>query len=56
MNGDIISVHSVGCLCGKTPYFMPINRWNTGFAYCELEIKTGNYTFYNLKIINGKIY
>jgi predicted phosphodiesterase len=56
MSGDIISVHSVGCLCGKTPYFMPINRWNTGFAYCELDIKTGNYTFYNLKIINGKIY
>jgi len=35
---------------------MPINKWNTGFAYCELDIKTGNYTFYNLKIINGKIY
>ena len=56
MYGDVFSVHSVGCLCGKTPYYMPINKWNTGFAYCELEIKTGNYTFYNLKIINGKIY
>ena len=55
MYGDVFSVHSVGCLCGKTPYYMPINKWNTGFAYCELEIKTGNYTFYNLKIINGKI-
>jgi len=56
MYGDVFSVHSVGCLCGKTPYYMPINKWNTGFAYCELDIKTGNYTFYNLKIINGKIY
>ena len=56
MYGDVFSVHSVGCLCGKTPYYMPINKWNTGFAYCELEIKTGNYTFYNPKIINGKIY
>ena len=56
MYGDVFSVHSVGCLCGKTPYYMPINKWNTGFAYCELEIKSGNYTFYNLKIINGKIY
>jgi predicted phosphodiesterase len=56
MYGNVFSVHSIGCLCGKNPYFMPINKWNTGFAYCELEIKTGNYTFYNLKIINGKIY
>jgi predicted phosphodiesterase len=56
MYGNVFSVHSVGCLCGKNPYFMPINKWNTGFAYCELEIKSGNYTFYNLKIINGKIY
>ena len=56
MYGDVFSVHSVGCLCGKTPYYMPINKWNTGFAYCELDIKSGNYTFYNLKIINGKIY
>jgi predicted phosphodiesterase len=56
MYGNVFSVHSIGCLCGKNPYFMPINKWNTGFAYCELDIKTGNYTFYNLKIINGKIY
>jgi predicted phosphodiesterase len=56
MSGDIISVHSVGCLCGKTPYFMPINRWNSGFGYCELDIKTGDYIFHNKQIINGKVF
>ena len=56
MSGNIISVHSVGCLCGKTPYYMPINRWNTGFGYCELDIKTGDYVFHNKQIINGKVF
>ena len=56
MSGNIISVHSVGCLCGKTPYYMPINRWNTGFGYCELDIKTGDYIFHNKQIINGKVF
>ena len=56
MYDNVFSVHSIGCLCGKNPYFMPINKWNTGFAYCELEIKTGNYTFFNHKIIGDKIY
>lgn len=56
MNGDIIAVNSVGCLCDLNPIYMPINRHNLGFAYVELDIKTGNYNLENLKIIKGKIY
>lgn len=56
MNGDIIAVNSVGCLCDLNPLYMPINRHNLGFAYCELDIKTGEYHLDNLKIIKGKIY
>lgn len=55
MGGNIISVKSVGSLCGLNPMFMPINKWNHGFAYCELG-KDGDYMLENLKIVKGKIY
>lgn len=56
MNGSVVSVESVGCLCGMNPYYMPINKWNLGFGYVECDLKTGEYQFYNKKIIKGKIY
>ena len=56
MYGDVYSVNSVGCLCGMNPQYMPINKWNLGFAYVEHEIKTGDYILHNLKIIKGKVY
>lgn len=56
MNGEVISVNSTGCLCGLNPLYMPINKHNLGFAYLELDIKTGNYQLENLKIVKGKIY
>lgn len=56
MNGDIINVHSMGCLCGMNPLFMPINKWNLGFADVKLDVKTGEYDLVNLKVINGKVY
>lgn len=54
--GNIINVKSMGCLCGLHPMFMPVNKWNLGFAFCELNLKTGEYELENLKIIKGKIY
>lgn len=56
MNGEVISVNSTGCLCGLNPLYMPINKHNLGFAYLELDIKTGNYQLENLKIVKGKVY
>ena len=56
MNNKLINVHSVGCLCEMNPMFMPINKWNLGFAYCELNIKTGEYFLDNKKIVKGKVY
>ncbi len=56
MNGDVISVESQGCLCGMHPLFMPINKWNLGFSYVEMDVKTGEYHLHNKKIIKGKIY
>lgn len=56
LNGDVISVNSTGCLCGLSPLWMPINKWNHGFAYVDHDLPTGEYKLDNLKIINGKVY
>jgi predicted phosphodiesterase len=56
MGGKMISVKSTGCLCWLHPMFSRINKWALGFAYCELDLKTGEYELENLKIIKDKIY
>lgn len=54
--GKVIVTTSQGCLCGMWPMFARVNKWNHGFSFCEMEIKTGDYELDNLKIINGKIF
>lgn len=56
MDGEIISVHSTGCLCGLYPNYMPLNKWCHGFAYVELDVKTGEYHVHNKMIVKGKVY
>jgi predicted phosphodiesterase len=56
MNNRLINVHSQGCLCDMNPMFMPINKWNLGFSYVELNIKTDEYFLDNKKIVNNKVY
>jgi predicted phosphodiesterase len=56
MHGHMIVTKSTGCLCGLNPGFLPINKWNHGFAFCELDLKTGDYMLDILDIIKGKIY
>ena len=56
MNNRLINVHSQGCLCEMHPLFAPINKWCHGFAYVELNIKTGEYFLDNKKIVKGKVY
>lgn len=56
MDGEVINVHSTGCLCDMHPMYMPINKWNLGFAYIEHNIKTGEYQIENKIIIKNKVY
>lgn len=56
MSGHTFSAVSQGCLCGLNPAFMPINKWNLGFSFCELQIKTGDYELHNKQIIKGKVF
>jgi predicted phosphodiesterase len=54
MNGHVINTWSTGCLCELHPTYMPINKWNLGFAYAEREQDNG-FTVHNHTIIKGKI-
>lgn len=54
MNGKVINTWSTGCLCELHPSYMPINKWNRGFAYVEREAD-GDFTVHNHTIINGKV-
>lgn len=56
MTGHTFSAVSQGCLCGLNPAFMPINKWNLGFSFVTLDIKTGDYELYNKQIIKGKVF
>ena len=51
----IMGAWTVGCLCGLSPDYMPINDWNLGFAFITRE-NDGNFSVENKKIINGYIH
>jgi hypothetical protein len=53
VNEKIVGAWSVGCLSELHPKYMPINKWNHGFA--EIESDGKEFEVDNLKIINGKI-
>ena len=54
LEGKIVTTWSTGCLCEMHPQYMPINKWNHGFAFIEV-FEDGGYEVSNLKVINGKI-
>ena len=48
-----ISCWSQGCLCDLHPLYMPLNKWNLGFA--TIELNGNSWSVDNRKIINGKV-
>ncbi len=52
--GKIMTTYSVGALCGLTPKWLPINKWNAGFAIIDLELN-GKYKFRNYRIYKGEV-
>lgn len=54
IDGDTISCWSIGCLCGLNPKYMPLNKWNHGFAiYTKDDDKFWHVQ--NKKIIKGRV-
>jgi predicted phosphodiesterase len=55
MNGNILTTWSLGCLCELNPAYLPINKWNHGFAIIDLHENLVNYEVRNYRIHKGKI-
>jgi predicted phosphodiesterase len=54
ISDKIMGSFAMGCLCGLSPLYMPINQWSHGFGHIQIE-SDGNFVFHNKKIINGVI-
>lgn len=54
MNGRITTTWSVGCLSELHPDYMPLNKWNHGFAFVEVE-NDGNFKVHNKRIHKGEV-
>jgi predicted phosphodiesterase len=53
MNGKITTTWSAGCLCELHPAYLPINKWNHGFAMVDVDGK--NFDVRNKRIYKGKV-
>ena len=53
MNGELTTTWSLGCLCELHPAYLPINKWNHGFALVDIDGK--NFEVRNKRIHKGKI-
>ena len=53
MNGDITTTWSVGCLSELHPAYLPINKWNHGFALVDIDGQ--DFEVRNKRIFKGKI-
>ena len=52
--GKIMTTYSVGALCGLTPKWLPLNKWNHGCAV-QFNEKKDTYSLDNRRIFKGKI-
>ena len=53
LDGKVTSVWSTGCLSDLHPKYMPINKWNHGFAVVDMS--KDRFCVDNLKIIKGRV-
>lgn len=56
MNGKVVTTYSLGCLSELHPAYMPLNKWNWGFAEVDLSDNGVDFEFRNHTIYKGKVY
>jgi hypothetical protein len=54
IEGKVVVCWSVGCACFLHPDWHPINNWNHGFAFVDIE-REGLFTVHNKQVIDGRI-
>lgn len=55
MNGKSVTAWSLGCLSELNPAYMPLNKWNHGFAIVDLLDNGEDFHVNNYRIHKGKI-
>lgn len=55
LKGEMVTTWSVGCLSELHPAYMPLNKWNHGFALVDLDGNGKDFTFRNKRIYKGKV-
>lgn len=55
LTGKIVTTWSLGCLSELHPAYMPLNKWNLGFAMVDLSDNGEDFEFRNKRIVKGKI-
>ena len=55
MAGKMITTWSIGCLSELHPAYMPLNKWNHGFALIDLDQNGRGYEFRNKRIDKGVV-
>ena len=55
LNGEITTTWSTGCMCELHPDYMPINKWNHGFAFVDLDADGVRYYVKNIRVFEGKM-
>jgi predicted phosphodiesterase len=53
MNGEIVTTFSLGCLSELNPAYLPINKWNHGFAMVDID--GDSFDVRNKRIYKGKV-
>jgi len=55
LSGKMVTTWSLGCLSELHPAYMPLNKWNHGFAEVDLDANGEDFEFKNKRIFQGKI-
>ena len=55
LTGKMVTTWSLGCLSELHPQYMPLNKWNHGFAEVDLDENGEDFEFRNKRIFKGKI-
>ena len=55
LNGEITTTWSTGCMCELHPEYMPINKWNHGFAFVDLDPDGVRYYVKNIRVFEGRV-
>jgi predicted phosphodiesterase len=55
MDDSVVSCWSIGCLCNMRPRYMPLNKWNHGYAIVSVD-DSGAFQVDNKRIIDGGVW